>query len=165
MNPSGGYLPKGGLPVWGDSDSCRSRMVPTSQYIENLGGESPFSASGHVTEIIIIIMEIVAHQWGDCEGSQCVVSAVATGGRRPSSRYDASVSSHSCYVSQYPWLHCCCQLLVCLEMDVLTHLSVYHLGTITCPLSFFHVFRFSAYPALVLGAFFGPTVCSFLFGC
>ena len=32
-------------------------------------------------------------------------------------------------------------------------------------LSFFHVFRFSAYPALVQGTFFGPTVCSFLFGC
>ena len=27
------------------------------------------------------------------------------------------------------------------------------------------MFRFSAYPALVLGTFFGPTVCSFLFGC
>ena len=32
-------------------------------------------------------------------------------------------------------------------------------------LSFFHVFRFSAYPALVLGTFFGPTVCSFPYGC
>ena len=32
-------------------------------------------------------------------------------------------------------------------------------------LSFFHLFRFSAYPALVLGTFFGPTVCSFPSGC
>ena len=68
--------------------------------------------------------------------------------------------------------------LTCLIESVQQHVTIWSAWCCSSPsrvcpylfghfliLSFFHVFRFSADPALVLGAFFGPTVCSFPYGC